>query len=624
MARIDGTNNSETLVGTFLSDDIYGFGGNDILRGAFGADWLYGENGNDQLFGGFQDDRLYGGNGADTLNGDDGDDYFDGGAGADLMRGGSGNDIFDQTSLTEAPGDRIFGGAGIDLLRLDFGAVAGAVNFAIQDPTVTVTMRFGSAPAFTFREIEAFEIEGSDYADRLAGWLNDDTLSGGLGADTLLGGMGMDNLSGDDGNDLLRGGVDDDDLYGGAGNDTLLGEVGRDGIEGGSGNDTVNGGQGDDDLEGGTGRDLLIGGDGNDDLSSDTYYTDAGYERDVLHGNKGNDSLWIGINDHADGGLGLDRIHVDFRQATADQVWAFSPAAKQFANGTRVVNAEVLDYDGGSGRDLITGWNHADQINGNGGNDQLAGGRGNDTLDGGRGNDLLRGGDGNDLLYHESGQDTLRGEGGNDRLFIGFDENVNQPYRVVVDGGMGVDVVSFSSYELGAVVDLADQSRNTGLAHGKTLHNVEVLEGTVLDDLFLGGGGNDTFRGGVGSDVLNGRMGNDVLMGGDDSDVLTGGLGRDVFDFTDYSAYEWQGDVITDFQRGQDVMRLDRSDFGAGLRLVNAADPVVAGAAAALIFETDSKRLWYDADGAGGGDSPRLIATLNGVGQLDLSDFVFV
>ncbi|WP_199261346.1 calcium-binding protein [Paracoccus binzhouensis] len=624
MARIDGTNNAETLVGTFLSDDIYGLGGNDTLRGGFGADWLYGEDGNDQLFGGFQGDWLRGGNGADRMNGDDGDDYFDGGAGADLMRGGSGDDIFDQTSLGEVPGDRIFGGAGIDLLRLDLGAVAGPVDFAIQDPTVTVTMRFGSAPAFSFREIEAFEIAGSDYADRLAGWLNGDTLEGGLGADTLLGGGGMDELSGDDGNDMLRGGNDDDRLYGGAGADSLLGEIGRDMLQGGSGNDTALGGFGDDDLEGGDGGDRLIGGDGNDNLVSDGYYSDEGRERDLLQGNAGNDSLWIGINDQADGGLGLDRIHVEFSAVTADVVWAFSPALKQFGNGTRVVNAEVLDYDGGHGRDQVTGWIHADRLNGHDGNDRLGGGGGNDTLDGGRGADLLRGGNGNDLLQHESGRDTLNGEGGNDRFLIGFDEAVNLPYPVAVDGGLGVDTVSFSSYELGAVVDLADQSRNSGLAHGKTLRNVEVLEGTALDDLFLGGGGNDVFRGGDGGDLLNGRMGNDLLSGGEGSDILTGGLGRDVFDFTDYSAFEWQGDVITDFHRGQDVIRLDRSDFGAGLRLVNAANPVVTGAAPALIFETDSHRLWYDADGAGGGDSPRLLAVLNGVGQLAMSDFVFV
>ena len=165
MALREGTNGSDTLTGTMLSDDIYGYEGSDQLNGGFGEDWLYGGDGSDLLNGGFQNDRLYGENGNDTLNGGDGEDYFLGGAGADQMQGGAGDDTFDQTNLVDVPGDRIVGGAGLDLLRLDFAAVAGPVNFAIQDPTVTVTLRFGTAAAFSFREIEVFEISGSTYAD---------------------------------------------------------------------------------------------------------------------------------------------------------------------------------------------------------------------------------------------------------------------------------------------------------------------------------------------------------------------------------------------------------------------------------------------------------------------------
>lgn len=624
MALIEGTNNSDTLTGTMLSDDIYGHGGNDRLHGGFGADWLYGGAGNDQLFGGYQDDWLYGDSGNDTLTGGEGRDDFVGGAGADLMLGGAGVDTFDQTNLAEVPGDRIFGGAGVDLLRLDFGAVAGPVSFGILDPTVTVTLRFANSPAFSFREIEAFELTGTNFADRLSGWLNDDTLDGGLGADTLLGGQGADRLSGDEGNDRVGGGVGHDLIYGGDGNDWLSGDAGRDAIYGGAGNDTASGGIGDDELEGGTGGDRLLGGAGNDRLLSSSYYSDEERVRDLLFGEAGNDTLSIGINDHAFGGAGFDQIHVDFTQMRPDVTWAFSPVQRDFANGTRVAGTEMLYYDGGAGRDLITGWNMADRLDGNDGADRLSGGGGNDSLDGGEGNDLLRGGAGADLLYHDSGNDTLYGDDGNDRFVIGFDEDANQPYRVLVGGGAGFDTVSFDSRELGAFVDLASQARNNGLAFGKTLNGIEVLEGTSVDDQFFGGAGNDVFLGGGGGDLLVGRAGNDLLMGGSGSDVLTGGIGRDTFDFTDYSDFAWQGDLITDFQRGTDVIRLGRSDFGAGLRLVNAPDPAVAGTAPALIFETDAKRLWYDADGDGGFQSPRLMAVLTGVGQLAMSDFVFV
>lgn len=624
MARIDGNDAANNLTGTYFSDDIYGYGGNDTLRGGFGDDYLYGGNGNDRLLGGHQNDWLEGGAGNDTLDGESGDDRFIGGAGADLMRGGAGNDVFDQTNLAEAPGDTIIGGAGIDLLRLDFGIVDGPVTFRLSDPLVTLNIRFGSLPVFSFREVEAFDIDGSTYGDNLTGWIYDDSLSGGAGNDTLSGGLGMDQIYGEEGNDVIRGGGDDDRLYGGAGNDNVFGDAGHDDIEGGSGNDTLRGGAGHDDIEGGTGADRLLGGLGNDRLFSEFSYSDDDErERDILNGEAGNDTVWMGLNDHADGGLGLDKVHVNFSMATTTINWQFSAAAKVFANGARVVNFEVLEYSGSSGRDVITGGIYGDRLEGNQGNDQLSGGAGNDTLVGGTGNDLLIGGFGHDLLYHDFGNDTLRGNHGDDTFNIGFDENAALPYRVVIDGGVGRDTVEFTSTEMGAVVDLANQRLNDGLAYRKTLIGIEVLEGTRYDDFFYGTVAADTFIGGSGSDVLNGRGGNDTLMGGSGADILTGGAGRDIFDFTDYGS-GWEGDLITDFQRGQDKLRFDRSDFGTKLQLINVLDPVARAGAPTLIYETDARRLWYDADGTGQDESPMLIVTLTGVNQLALSDFIFV
>ncbi|MBK4215571.1 hypothetical protein JJJ17_06505 [Paracoccus caeni] len=624
MARIEGNAAANSLNGTYFSDSIYGYGGNDTLRGRFDTDWLYGGIGNDILYGGHQGDYLYGEGGNDTLYGEDGDDYLNGGAGADLLLGGAGNDIFDATALSEVPGDTIRGGHGIDLLRLDFDLLSGPINFGIKDPTITVNIRFGDSRAFSFREIEAFDIVGTRYADRLIGWINDDTLEGGNGNDTLRGGMGRDELSGDAGNDVLEGGGDGDYLYGDDGNDRLFGETGNDRLEGGTGNDLLNGDSGNDTLEGGSGSDTLNGGLGNDTLYSHLSYSDSDSARDHLFGHAGNDTISMGMNDRADGGIGIDKVFVDFSETSVEIRWNFSPAAKEFANGTRIANMEVLDYDGGSGRDIITGWNRADRLEGNDGHDQLKGGGGNDTLDGGRGNDRLEGGTGNDYLYHDSGNDTLLGNQGNDTFQIGFDGNANTPYRALIDGGLGKDTVQFNSSDIGAIVDLASQSLNDGLALNKTLRHVEVLRGTREDDRFSGTNGRDIFHGESGSDHLNGRGGNDFLVGGGGADVLTGGAGSDIFDFIDFSGYDWEGDVITDFRRGEDKIRLDRSDFGDNLRLVNADDPRAPNGAASLIFEKDAKRLWYDADGNGTEDSPILIATLNGVGQMALTDFIFV
>jgi Ca2+-binding RTX toxin-like protein len=52
MARINGNNKANTLIGTNLADDIFGYGGNDVMKGKIGSDNLYGGSGNNILEGG--------------------------------------------------------------------------------------------------------------------------------------------------------------------------------------------------------------------------------------------------------------------------------------------------------------------------------------------------------------------------------------------------------------------------------------------------------------------------------------------------------------------------------------------------------------------------------------------
>ena len=131
-------------------------------------------------------------------------------------------------------------------------------------------------------------------------------------------------------------------------------------------------------------------------------------------------------------------------------------------------------------------------------------------------------------------------------------------------------------------------------------------------------------RGDSGDDVLVGRGGGDRLAGNGGSDHLVGGAGRDVFDFGDYGS-GWMADTVADFTRGQDKLLFDRSDFGAGaLRIVNSPNPLATAAGPTLTFETDTRRLWFDADGVRDGDSPDLLMTLNGVNGLAASDFMFI
>lgn len=619
MGYYSGNDTAENVLGTYVDDSIYLYGGNDTARGSFGGDWLDGGDGNDLLSGGYQSDNLYGGAGADRLNGDSGSDVIAGGAGRDVMNGGSGDDRFVIDSATEMRGDRVFGGTGIDTLVLNLEETA-RLTFTARD-SLTASV-FGG---MTFRDIERYEIEGGSQGDRMTGWLLDDDFSGNGGNDRLAGYFGADTLDGGAGNDVLLGGGDDDYLWGSDGNDQGRGGFGNDGLYGGAGNDRLLGEYGSDTIEGGTGRDVLSGGAGDDTLDANGY-TNTDTERDTINAGAGSDLVRMGIADVANGQAGVDRLEVDFSESARNETWVLRAAAHTFANGAWVSGFESLSYVGGSRVDAITGGRLSDDLSGGDGNDRLNGGAGNDFLDGDRGNDLVVGGAGNDVLSHSSGSDRLLGQAGADTFNLSWDELTDLPARVSVDGGAGRDTADFLSSTLSAVVDLTNQARNDGLALGTTLRGVEVLQGTTLDDSFAGSGRADTFFGNSGDDVLSGRGGNDRLVGGDGADLLTGGAGADVFDFRDYSS-GWRGDTITDFTRGQDHLAFNLDDLGwesdGSVRLISGVHPEAVGNEANLLFDRATGRLWLDADGAGDTHGPELLVTLTGVRALAESDFIF-
>ncbi|MEM9213829.1 MAG: hypothetical protein AAGD25_05735 [Cyanobacteria bacterium P01_F01_bin.150] len=167
-------------------------------------------------------------------------------------------------------------------------------------------------------------------------------------------------------------------------------------------------------------------------------------------------------------------------------------------SGTDVANF----FQGFAKRDILIGGDGDDTLDGGAANDILVGDDGNDVLIGGRGNDKLSGGEGNDRLEGKGGKDRLDGGEGNDILL----------------GGGGKD----------------------------------RLLGSSGEDELTGGGGKDYLRGGGDSDRLDGGGGRDTLDGGEGDDILTGGGGRDWF----VLAKDMGTDMITDFERGQDRIRL--------------------------------------------------------------------
>lgn len=179
----------EGIVGSRLSDKLYGNskantldgqGGNDVLNAGLGNDILKGDGGRDKLIGG---------KGSDTLIG---------GAGADKLNGGTG---VDKASYSDASA-----GVLVDMAHL--------------------SRNTGDAKGDVFISIES--LVGSDFADRLIGNNKANEILGGDGNDAIKGGGGADKLAGMFGNNTIWGGAGNDQMSGNAGNDKLTGGSGDD------------------------------------------------------------------------------------------------------------------------------------------------------------------------------------------------------------------------------------------------------------------------------------------------------------------------------------------------------------------------------------------------------------
>jgi Ca2+-binding RTX toxin-like protein len=670
MSTIYGSDNptvKDKLNGTYFDDYIYAYAGNDQVKASFGDDYVDGGAGNDILYGGYGDDRMEGGAGGDKLRGETGDDDLVGGAGRDLLDGGSGDDTLDVGDAVEMKGDTVDGDSGIDRLYADYSNAKGRLVFAALDH-----LDVYAAPGFSVTNVEQYWIDGTSVADEITGWRHDDrlrgqegndvlnggagrdSLEGGYGADQLMGGAGDDSIYGDDygsvGKDTISGGAGDDWLRGGDGADRMTGDNGDDVVYGDEGTDTLTGGAGDDDLYGGKQSDTLNGGDGDDFLASDFYNftvenADTGTEKDGLVCGDGNDSAAIGVGDDANGGAGFDAIRLSFGASATAVSFTLTSGALSLQNGTTFTGFEVLEFQGGSGKDKVTGGDFDDTLNGGAGDDQLTGGKGDDDLDGEDGNDVISAGDGddsisdtgagndriscgagNDTVWGGMGQDSILGEAGDDVFRMSDDFQGD-----AVNGGAGFDTVDFYPSFTSVYIDLERQVLNDGAALDDTFKGVELFVGSYVDDVFLGDAATNWLQGGSGGDTLNGRGGDDWLDGQSGSDVMTGGAGADTFvlhNGDDFLGTTWPADIITDFVHGQDVLQISLYDFGysvpGDLKIVNGADPQPASGAPTFLFETDTHRLWFDDDGTGDAKDPYLIATLDGVNQLVASDFDFV
>lgn len=289
--QLYGYAGADTLNGAGGNDTLYGAGGDDVLDGGAGEDNVQGQEGNDVVAGGAGDDRLYGNDGADTLSGGEGRDYLyggddnddlQGGAGSDKLYGGNGSDI-----LAGGTGnDDLRGDQGDDVYRFSKGAGADSIydssgqdriEFTDVDSTEVVVRREGdhlriAIPSTgdsvlierqfnrTDTTAQSTSLETVDFADGVS-WSFDDLM-----AEAVEGTEGDDVINGFTSDETINGGDGDDAIYGHEGADTILGGAGNDDLEGGEGQDALFGGAGDDQLRGGNAADALYGDEGSDAL----------------------------------------------------------------------------------------------------------------------------------------------------------------------------------------------------------------------------------------------------------------------------------------------------------------------------------------------------------------------
>lgn len=133
----------------------------------------------------------------------------------------------------------------------------------------------------------------------------------------------------------------------------------------------------------------------------------------------------------------------------------------------------------------------------------------------------------------------------------------------------------------------------------------DEIKGTNKDDTIHGLAGNDKLNGRGGDDKIFGDDGRDKLDGREGHDILTGGAGRDDFRFKELGAEH--SDQIKDFRHGVDRIGLSVFVFDElGIGTLG-TDNFVTNTAAQdaddfLIFDAETRNLYYDADGNGAGE----------------------
>jgi Ca2+-binding RTX toxin-like protein len=184
------------------------------------------------------------------------------------------------------------------------------------------------------------------------------------------------------------------------------------------------------------------------------------------------------------------------------------------------------------------------------------------------------------------------------------------------NGGAGINTVSYYKHANGVNINLADGTGTDSLGVIDRLVNFQNVNGSAHSDTIVGDGGNN---------VLNGGAGNDRIAGGGGTNTLRGEAGNDTFVFNAPNVGLSQ---ILDYAAGADHIELSASNFGLnsiqeGTNFIFGSNPAAVAQQATLLYNTTIGTLSWDADGTGA-TAAVTFAQLTTAPVLHAADFVIV
>ncbi|MFI0843492.1 hypothetical protein [Mesorhizobium sp. IMUNJ 23232] len=536
----------------------------DDLDNAFGGDALRddiaGLGGKDILSGLGGNDLINGGDGNDTLYGGDGSDQLFGGNEDDIIYGGDGNDRL-------SGGDdknTLHGGAGDDTYLIGNGA-----DTIVEMANEGTADRIETLVDYTLAEGANIEILTTTLAAgvldlKLVGNSDDNHIMGNYGDNIIEGKGGVDTLSGLMGDDIyiVDNAADVVIELAGDGSDRVLARVDytlAKNVEVELFTTTNASGNAAIDLTGNALAQEIIG-----NVAQNTL-KDGGGAGDTLRGMAGDDIYLV---------YSADTVVVEgSTQGVADKI--LSNVDFTLGAGVYVEQLATTNSNGNASIDLA-GDDLAQTITGNAGENILK--------DGGGAADVLKGLAGDDTyLVYASGTEIVEGAG------QGTDDKVLVNVDFVLASSAQVEHLATTSGAGKAIIDLTGNSFAQDITGNATSNRID------------GKGGLDTLNG----------------LGGTDTFVFSATIGATNID------------TIADFSAAADTIELENAIFtkltatgalAVGNFRANASG-VAVDANDHIVYETDTGKLFYDADGNGAGTAIQF-AQLSGNPVLTAADFV--